>query len=49
MDSLHFVDGNALIPYGTDLALVDGGHPTGAGFQRMAEGLIPQIQHILRL
>lgn len=47
-ENIHFVDGNALIPYGADLALVDGGHPTGAGFQLMAERLIPQIRQILR-
>ena len=47
--NIHFVDGNALISYGTDLALVDGGHPTGAGFQLMAGRLVPQVRQILKL
>lgn len=47
--NIHFVDGNALIPYAADLAHVDGGHPTGAGFQLMAERLVPYVQHALAL
>jgi hypothetical protein len=48
-ENIHFVDGDALIPYGADLSHVDGGHPTGAGFNLMAERLIPQIARVLEL
>ena len=48
-ENIHFVDGNTLIPYGADLSHVDGGHPTGAGFQLMAERLTPQIMRLLEL
>jgi len=47
--NIHFVDGESLIPYGADLSHVDGGHPTGAGFQLMAERLTPLIARILEL
>ena len=46
--NIHFMDGNALIPYGAQLAYSDQGvHPTSVGFQMMAEGLAPQIAQIL--
>jgi hypothetical protein len=37
--NIHFVDGNALIPFGADLAYSDRGvHPSNVGFQMMAQG-----------
>ena len=48
-ENIHFIDGDALIPYGADLSHVDGGHPTGAGFQLMAGRLTPLIARILEL
>ncbi len=44
---LHFADGSALIPLGTDAAYVDGVHPTDHGFRMMAERLAPFIEMIL--
>ncbi len=45
--NLHFVDGTALIPFGTAGAYVDGVHPTDLGFRMMAERLAPFIEMIL--
>lgn len=47
--NIHFVDGNMLISYGADLAHVDGGHPTGLGFDLMAKALEPQVKYVLGL
>jgi len=47
--NLHFIDGNALIPFGADLAYSDGAHPSNVGFQMMAQGLAPQLRRILLL
>ncbi len=46
--NLHVIDGNALIPFGKELAYSDAGvHPTNVGFESMAKGLAPQIEYIL--
>jgi lysophospholipase L1-like esterase len=47
--NIHLVDGFALIPFGTDSALVDGVHPTDHGFRLMADRLAPVIEQILLL
>jgi hypothetical protein len=45
--NVHFVDGEALIPFGASCAHVDGCHPADHGFQVMAEHLAPFISKIL--
>ena len=45
--NLHFIDGEGLLPSGIDGTYVDGIHPTSAGFQRIAQNLVPQLQMIL--
>jgi lysophospholipase L1-like esterase len=46
--NIHFIDGNALIPYGQHLAYSDAGvHPTTYGFEMMAKALAPQIEYLL--
>ncbi|MDP6438084.1 MAG: SGNH/GDSL hydrolase family protein [Candidatus Brocadiia bacterium] len=47
--NIHLVDGFALIPFGTDSALVDGVHPTDHGFRLMADRMAPVIEQILLL
>lgn len=44
---IHFVDGYGLIPFGTESATVDGGHPTDHGFRIMADRLAPALEQIL--
>lgn len=45
--NVHFVDGEALIPFGASCATVDGAHPADHGFQMMAERLAPFVSKIL--
>jgi len=45
--NLHFVDGSALISFGSDATQVDGGHPADHGFRLMAERLAPFLRGIL--
>ena len=45
--NVHFVDGEALIPFNVHGAYTDGGHPSDHGFQMMAERLAPFVQRIL--
>lgn len=46
--AIHFIDGNALIPFGARGAYSDNGvHPTSVGFAMMAQALIPSLERIL--
>lgn len=44
---LHFIDGNALLPFGGSALTVDGVHPTDHGFQVITAAIAPQIRRIL--
>lgn len=45
--NFHLVDGFGLIPFGSDSAHADGGHPNDHGFRLIAERLAPQIEQII--
>ena len=46
--NIHFVDGNSLVPYGSQLAHADGNvHLTNVGFSMMAKALAPALDYIL--
>jgi hypothetical protein len=46
--NVHFIDGNTLIPFGTQLAYSDAGvHPSNHGYYLMAQAFLPQISYLL--